>query len=1264
MADNKIDAQKNIDNPDSPMNQFKDQLTGVGTFKDSGRQSEGLGESLDSVTGVPVRTAIDQMQKGNFNLEGARATINSIGNDPRNAPSGVDIAQNMGITNPYAGAAMATLVDVGAQVPLPSGASGAVVKEVKALTPEAKAILSQITTPEAAAALKGAERAKYLAALDEAYGPAAARAKAMGFGADTYYHGTNAADIVNFEPSKKGIMGPGVYSSKSANKASQYGDIVYPLKLNEADVKSVGAGDVNQTLVKDPKNIRSTSAAFDPRFKDSTHLLAAKTAVGDSKANRIAAASSQSFSDKAPNHTDLPKMVEEARAAANQLSETLGYANPKAQAATGRYNTLRELLERGAKGYAEGGVVDGGFDPDAFLASQSAAAPTMGGDEELGGFNPDEFIEEQLQDKYGGLGQQAIAGLEGVARGVAGPLAPLAERALGVDPEDIRGREEANPWTHGIGEGVGLVGGAVALPQASLAGAMAKAGEAAKVATGLAEAANAASWGTKVGAAAVAQAAEMAVFQGSDEAAKLILQDPSVSAESAIANIGLAAALGGAGGAFFAGAVNPLWEATAGPQVERLLTGLKDHLNGKAKIILPGETEQALSSLGVQVAPEIRAGISGDAKAVEQFTRLKEVQHKQIIEGIDKLRTDVTDSVAKALRIDPSDVSVYSENEAGHELLNAFKKEYDIKYGPVAEKLAKRDAEAAIIAIKDEARMQQYGQMLEKGMAETSVHSPYYKEWETYANRLLDAENIGAMDKIKTEINNRMRTPMLDGQTKITLGEIKAAIAGFQEAQIEREAALAGAKALSKDLLEERALANRSYAEFAKMSDDLTNHLGIGDFRGAGGLKNKLTDKIAAEDLLKKFSIRGNADFIPFLQQHFPETLQLVKEHELKRLLKPAVLSSKGEMPINVNKLSDIVAKGMAGQKEYINAILPPGALEKIEAAKTILNAIPNPKSSGTAGWLSKVMDKMPQSALAGIGMLTGHNPVSSYLVGEVVQRLGKNAPEAARLAYLRFLATDQPVSGKGFKAAVEFIHAVQKGESVLNKAAQNVLKPGVEVLTPKQWPTPKSIEKLDKMVADAQDKPAAIADRQGDSGVGTYLPDHQVSLTQSATAAVEYLKTLKPHPQKLSPLGAEVPPTPEQEARYKRALEIAQQPAVVLSHMKDGTMQLSDLKDLQAMYPGVYQRMAQKLSNTMIDRKADDAPIPYKTRMGLSLFLGQPLDATMDPMSIISAQPKPIQPNPQPPQSGGNRPAKLGKTVKSYQTPLQAAESDRSGRD
>jgi hypothetical protein len=63
--------------------------------------------------------------------------------------------------------------------------------------------------------------------------------------------------------------------------------------------------------------------------------------------------------------------------------------------------------------------------------------------------------------------------------------------------------------------------------------------------------------------------------------------------------------------------------------------------------------------------------------------------------------------------------------------------------------------------------------------------------------------------------------------------------------------------------------------------------LGIGDkISGAFDRKIKSLDP---EQLLKKFNLKDNADFIPFLAKHFPETLEQVRQNELLKIIKPAI---------------------------------------------------------------------------------------------------------------------------------------------------------------------------------------------------------------------------------------------------------------------------------------------------------------------------------------------------------------------------------------
>lgn len=219
-----------------------------------------------------------------------------------------------------------------------AGKAGAANAEDLGKASKADSILSKIDTPEKAAALNGAEREEYLKALDEAYGPREQRAKDLGFGDETYYHGTeNSFDEfdLNRRGYNSGAVGEeAVFMSSNPEIASDYagyantmreadnlrdGQNVMPLRVkgkthevshidhyDSDEVRhalrdphkykdnilfSEMADNVNREMrdgstmaVQDTKNIRSTNAAFDPRFKDSSNLLAGKSGVaGDAK---------------------------------------------------------------------------------------------------------------------------------------------------------------------------------------------------------------------------------------------------------------------------------------------------------------------------------------------------------------------------------------------------------------------------------------------------------------------------------------------------------------------------------------------------------------------------------------------------------------------------------------------------------------------------------------------------------------------------------------------------------------------------------------------------------------------------------------------------------------------------------------------------------------------------------------------------------------------------------------------------------------------
>lgn len=930
--------------------------------------------------------------------------------------------------------------------------------------------------------------------------------------------------------------------------------------------------------------------------------------------------------------------------------------------------------------------------PPGFQLEETSQTPGLQANDVPKGF-------QLTEEKYGTPAQKGITALEGAARGVVGPAAPYIEKhILGQKSYDIRGRQEENPILSGGSEALGL--GAGLMTGTGEGALIGKAGEAAEALSGLshvseaeklaqmaksvtgpgaeelatkaADAAKNVSFGHKVGSAAVRNAAEFAVMQGSDDTSKMILNDPNTSAQTAIANTGLAAALGGGIGAIGAGVISPLWKATAGPKVEALLNGLKDHLNGATGAPLSDEVAKGLETLGVTPEAATKAGLSTNPTAREIHGTLQRAEKPEIINGIEKLHSDVSNAVANSLGVTSEEVMQYDKAAHGRNLQETFEKEYNSQYEPIAEQLDKRDAAAAKMPISDQARLDQYGKVLENGLGKVSANSPYYKLYHEYGERLLDAETVGDVDKITSEIGKRVRGTQ-DYNDKDALNHIRDMFDDFKENQIAHntsgaEGVLNGAENAA-DILNQRADASRQYKEFAQMSNELASNLGVGKFRGAGTLKSKLANEITPELLLKKFSIKNNAEFVPFLQKYFPDTLQSILKNERLELVKPAILDAakKGENPINIKKLADIIDKQMSGNKSYIESILPKEALDKISAAKSVVNALPSVKDSGTPAGLAKLFAHMPSSALAMVGMLMGHSPLVGGILGEAAQRLGKDAPEGIKLGYLKYLASDQPVKAEGFKAMVDYMHAAYKGDNALRKSIKGVLQPGMQVLADSQMPNAKQLLKLDKMVAQSQEKPDQMMQAQGANHVGHYLPDHQAALTQNSVQAVTYLQTLKPKPYQPSPLDRPIEPTKAEETRYQSALEIAQSPSVVLDKVKNGTIQMSDMQDIKAMYPDLYTKMSQQLSNQMISRHANDEPIPYKTKLGISLFIGQALDSSMQPANIMAAQPLPPQPiggQSQGKSQPKGSPSKVsGKSAKSYQTPNQAAESDRASR-
>lgn len=901
---------------------------------------------------------------------------------------------------------------------------------------------------------------------------------------------------------------------------------------------------------------------------------------------------------------------------------------------------------------------------------QSPSGDVFSADEVEGG----QQQQQQDNSQYSTPIEQVKTAAEGAAEGLAGFVAPALETGLGIStPEAIRGRKEANPTLHGAAEVAGF--GAGMFLGTGEAAVLGKVGNAAAKIAGLAEGANEASKAFKIGSAAVKGAAEMTVMQGSDEVSKMILKDPNTSAESAIANIGLSAALGGVGGAVITGAVSPLWKATIGPKVQEGLEMFTNRVNGGAVKAKTGVID-SLQTLGMDIAPELGGAMSDNARAQQFGHDLVKEGNEKFTNLVEDTKQKVNQSVQAAIPLSVDDIANHSESDAGKTLLDTFQKEDKAKFEPVKEALDLRNEQAAPIKIADVDREGQRNSLMELGLSSNGpgANSPYYKLYEEAGQRMLDTESIGELDKWKTEMNGEVREAYRKGEENKgkALKQIIDHTDDFQNSQITyamtspANAKLAHTDASLNALIQQRMGANAGYREYAKMQNDLTNHLNIGDFKGRGALQKKLTEKLSPEQALKKFTTRGNADFGPFMQQHYPETFAKMQQNETRMFLKPAVTTDPitGDATLNFRKLNKIMDTARKGSPELLNNVLSPEAQQKIQAANNILSQLPDGKKAGQVGGLAKIFNAIPSSALAAVGWMTGHGPIASGLLRYTAEHLGTVAPQASKLSYLRMLTSETPASADGFKAAYSYFNHVFKGQQLLAKGASAVFTgAGVAAYNA---PTADDREKLDKKVSDFATNPQPFVQSQLNSNLGIYAGDHQVAASATMTRALQYCNQIKPKDTQSGVLNNPIEPSKVEQFRYDRCLNIAHNPNVLFDHIRNGTLQTSDVQDVKTMYPGVYNQMQQNLMNEITKLKDAGKSVPMRIQQSVSLFMGQALNSSMSPNSIIAAQPKPKM-APQA-QNNGKISAKAGTEMKkganSYKTTTQAAEGDRSSRD
>lgn len=856
--------------------------------------------------------------------------------------------------------------------------------------------------------------------------------------------------------------------------------------------------------------------------------------------------------------------------------------------------------------------------------------------------------------KYSSTPEQVKTGLEGAASAASFGLSTAAETGLGIStPEEVQARRETNPGVYALGEAGGLAASSLlGYGEGALA---ARVGELGASAIGLGAAESTIA---KAGSMAVRMAIENSLISSGDEVSRMFAKDPNQTAETAALNIGLSGLIGAGLGGGAGGISSPLWKAVSESKLGQFLDTIKNKADGFEKAALPKpELQEAAKAAGIEMAPEINAALSENPVARDLFSTLQESTTKSGHEAqasLQNFKNQSQKSILNTLGKSPDDLvslSNLSDFEQGSKLQNSLENEIKNRVGAFSEKFNKVKEEFSQSPFPDFDKTQLANQLAE--LNQKYAISPSSTEFKKINTILEELPNVKTLEDFRNFQSSHLNSLSRDELYNIS-GPVKNAFRNTEENIVEQNLAQK-----SPELLNEHQQARALYSQEMSTLDSLNDRLKTGHFSNPNQFISNLKD-MNPETLLNRITKTNDVNLLNLLQDQFPETLQGVKDSFLNKTLSESISKAKPGELLNSQHLFNSIDKW---SPELKNLVLPPESQNQLSSIKNLLDALPERmNSTGAAKTLDALWSKGSGGAMAMLSMISGHNPVSGYILGKLGEYVARDVPDAIKLATLKFLGSSLPTSAAGFRALAEFASQTAKGEKIMTDAVKTIFKSSSQISPQYLHVDEKKREMIKQKLDQFKESPEKLLDNGNNHEINYYLPNEGAVISSLTGRATQYLNLLKPDTSKMGVLGPNRIPSDVEVSRYNKAIDIAEKPLIVLDQIKKGTLTPDDINTLHSIYPALYSKLSQKLTDEMISHTSKDQIIPYSQRMSLSLFLGQPLDNTMNANAIQATQPMVSPPQNNPIASPRTKFAmkSISNFSKDYQTKIQSRESSR----
>ncbi len=855
-----------------------------------------------------------------------------------------------------------------------------------------------------------------------------------------------------------------------------------------------------------------------------------------------------------------------------------------------------------------------------------------------------------LEEKYGDLTGQAKAFGLGAARSASFGLSDEFLTGSGlVKPEDLKGYREQNPISSGAGEIAGIAG-AILVPETGLLGAAAAPVKTiSRLGTAVTEAAGnilprAAGPVSRIlsqaGAMGAGSAVEGAAYGLGQSVTEHALGDPDLNAEKVFANLGMGAVTGGALGSLF-GAVKG---GIRGKSVAQALESEKAMPGAVADSPKLGVKPTSIQDMADQVAAAKASG-----KAIDL------PQKKALV--------DAASRIEMAHPIHNVQLSSL-EDQGARDVYNILKETPDATGNTLRqyEALQKNDlVDKTEKAISDVAPGKELtSDAVEGGNKAVKIFSDQYQAEKNEAGKLIGEakslsgkgfDHLNGMVKAWTDAVpelSKMFSVSEDGikvnPYDTTMGMTKLTYRAVREA----------VQALRKDPQE--------FKELFNIRKGLENNINVFNTDAATRgeimrLKSSAMDYIQnladesipeIRDSFKRYAINeqersviekafgasvGSPEF-GSISKIKPEVIgdrifsNTATVSAAKKILSPEnfnevlgnwLSEAKKAATLDGNFSSKKFGTFLVKNQDALNEAFRenPHALQKLHDLTTVMRILPDAASvnpSGTAKTLVGMVKNMSTHGLTWEGLLASAGKKVTDLLEKQQTLKNLNNDLAGKSAGVDMLSKIERTANKT-------ANAIKSGTSAIFSDGAQAAKSAATYMSVKEQR--ENHADMHEKLSDLTGNPEKLIDKlhENTEAVAQFAPKTAAGMQSAMARATQFLQSKLPQTAPTKPLSPSYKPSDADLSKWHSYFNAVENPTAALYSVAHGTLIPETMETLSVVYPKMLNDMRQSVMGKMTESISKKKVIPYKTKLSLSLFMGEDLVESLNPVSMIGNQ-------------------------------------------